>query len=236
MKIENHIGLVSHVSPSELSFSGVQDWSAAIDKQFHQHAYPLWGRRTHILPFNDLRSVPHDYWPAIIMDDIKEPGAAGYHTDKNNQPQIFIQFSGDSTSVTISHEAIETVPDPFGNRLIPVNHPEFGAIRVLCEICDPPEAVDYKIDGIAVSDFIKPEWYDGFVTPNFEYSFTGACKRPMELLFGGYFSFIKNGEWRQATWFSGNVPVVRVLGMPDSTKMLREWIDAETSTYKQSLL
>ncbi len=232
MKPENHIAVVSQTK--HLNFSQVQDICDAVDSQLHEDAYPIWGRKTHVHSFQDVRSVPQGYWLALIQDDIHEPGAAGFHTDEHNQPKIFVQYSGDSTSVTLSHECVETIPDPFGNRLIPVNHPELGPIRILCEIADPPEAVFYDKKGIKVSDFIKPEWYDSFKTDGMTYSFTGACKKPLELLQGGYFSFIRGGHWEQVTWF-GSQPVVRVLGQLDQTKMLREWIDQETSTYKATL-
>lgn len=231
-KLANHIGVVSQ--SRHMSFSQVQDICAAIELQLSEDAYHVWGRRTHITAFNDLRSVPHGYWRAFIQDDIHEPGAAGYHTDENNQPVIFVQYDGDDTSLTLSHEAVESIPDPFGNRLIPVNHPEYGAIQILCEICDPPEDVvfSYKRNGIKVSDFIRPEWYDTFTTDVMTYSFNGHCKRPLQLLPGGYYSFIQDGLWKQATWFNGDVPIVRTLGKVDPTQMLREWIDSQTAEFK----
>ncbi len=233
MKIENHFAAVSLVSPSELSFSQMEDMCAGIDAQLHEDAYPHWGRKTHILPFRNPKDAPQGFWPALIKDDINEPGAAGFHTDEHNQPKIYVQFAGEDTSFTLSHEATETVPDPFGNRLIPVNHPTLGHIRILCEIADPPEEVSYRKKGIKVSDFITPEWYDIARTEGTKYSFTGACKNPLELLPGGYFSFIRNGRWEQATRFNGDAPTsIRVLGMLDPTKMLREWIDELTRAYK----
>ncbi len=603
MKIENHFAAVSQVSPSELSFSGLQDMCEGIDLQLHEDAQPIWGRRTHILPFRNVKEIPKGMWPALIQDNIHEPGAAGFHTDVNNQPRIFVQFSGETTSITLSHECltgdtlipllngttvpikelvgrehfgvysckddgslrpgnghsarvmrenaeivsveldngktirctadhllmlrdgsykeagklvegeslmplyrkvaimdsdkkrkgmydyehcwdnrlqkwilthrmvvpycssgyvrhhkdfsrfnndpeniqvmkwadhqkvhadhiskyrdrprkpmsderrkqsaingatqlrkyngspkqkadharyladpekvaatikkgretwaksgktkrssdsirnresakknitkynksdahrevarkvgkrameslfsnpewkaaklrqnsavcklrnhkkyhedkgvfnpncdvctgrltrvpamnhkvvrvyssgredvyditvdkyhnfateagvfvhncIETVPDPFGNRLISVVHPTLGPIQILCEIADPPEEVSYTRKGIKVSDFIRPEWYDAKATPGMTYSFTGECKTPLSLLPGGYYSFIQKGRWKQASWFTGTKPVVRTLGKVDATKMLREWVDCETSIYKATL-
>lgn len=230
MKIENHIGVVSQTK--KLTMSDLGDICAAIDEQLALDVYPIWGRRTHITAFKTVKDIPKGYWPALIMDDIHEPGAAGFHTDKNNQPQIFVQYDGDNTALTLSHEAVETPPDPFGNRLITVMHPTLGQIQILCEICDPPEAISYLRKGIQVSDFIKPEWYDAKATKGLTYSFTGACKTPLSLLSGGYYSFVQKGKWKQATWFSGTKPAIRVLGKPDESKMLREWVDRETAIYK----
>lgn len=233
--LANHFAAVSQTP--HLTYSDMQDICAGIDAQLQEDAYPAWGRRTHIEAFNDVRSIPLGYWPALIRDDIQEPGAAGYHTDKNGQPLIFVQHdknNPDNTSAILSHEAVETIPDPFGSRLITVNHHEYGAIQILCEICDPPEdeSFSYRKNGIKVSDFIFPQWYGKDPGEEERYSFTGSCKHPLQLLPGGYFSFVQNGIWKQALWLSGDVPEVRILGMPDPTKMLREWIDGDTSKYK----
>lgn len=231
-KIENHVAVVSLTK--KLSFSQVQDMCAAIEDQLALDVYPIWGRRTHIDAFKNQKSIPHGHWPALIQDDIHEPGAAGFHTDKNNQPIIYVQYDGDETAVTLSHEAVETPPDPFGNRLISVNHPQLGPIQILCEIADPPEAVTYERRGIKISDFIKPEWYDTEPKVGMTYSYTGACKTPLTLLPGGYYSFVQKKRWKQMTYF-GSKPIVRTLGKVDETKMLREWVDHETAIYKSSI-
>lgn len=233
MKIENHIAVVSQTN--RMTFADVGDICAAIEDQLALDVFPIWGRRTHIAAFKDAKSIPHGHWPALIQDNIHEPGAAGFHTDKNNQPVIFVQYAGEDTALTLSHEAVETPPDPFGNRLISVVHPELGAIQILCEICDPPEAVSYERRGVKVSDFIKPEWYDTAAKVGMTYSFNGACKTPLSLVKGGYFSFIQKGRWRQATWFGGSKPSVRNLGRLDETKMLREWVDGQTAIYRRRL-
>src|SRR5262249_1031572 len=64
-----------------------------------------------------LEDIPLDYWPIVILDDIEEPGAAGYHTDQNGQPFALVQ--ADSNWVlTVSHECLEMLADPFGNRTL----------------------------------------------------------------------------------------------------------------------
>ena len=44
---------------------------------------PVWGVNATVDAFDSLESVPVDYWPVILRDDINQPGAAGYHTDDN---------------------------------------------------------------------------------------------------------------------------------------------------------
>ena len=67
--------------------------------------------------FDRLEDVPIGYLPMIVRDDIGFEGAAGIHLDDNGQPFALIQFS-DSWSLTASHEMLEMLVDPLGNRLV----------------------------------------------------------------------------------------------------------------------
>ena len=72
--------------------------------------------------------------------------------------------------------------DPYGNKLQSSQSIEIvggsiqdgtGELEYLVEACDPCEAdkYAYPIQGIAVSDFITPRFYDPVVTPGTRYSF-----------------------------------------------------------------
>ena len=86
---------------------------------------------------------------------------------------------------------------PFGDRIIPGHSIKSGEGRVsyLVEVCDPPESEEfsYTVNDVLVSDFITPSFYDPVAVPGFRYSFTGAVKRPRQVLEGGYIS------WRNQT-------------------------------------
>lgn len=47
------------------------------------------------------------------------PGEGGYHTDKHNQPyaKVIASANDDSWTVDASHEIIEMLIDPYGNRM-----------------------------------------------------------------------------------------------------------------------
>jgi len=60
--------------------------SAALQKQVTRDFGPLWDTQATVDAFDSLESVPVDYWPVILRDDINEPGAAGFHTDDQGQP------------------------------------------------------------------------------------------------------------------------------------------------------
>ena len=59
----------------------------------------------------------------------------------------------------------------------------------LVEACDPCEgnADGYQIQGVLVSDFITPRFYDALSTPGTRYSFTGAVTAPRQVLPEGTF-------------------------------------------------
>jgi hypothetical protein len=138
---------------------------ASIQKQVTRDFGPLWGINATVDAFEKLEAVPIDYWPVIIRDDIKEPGAAGYHTDDHGQPFSLVQ-ADPGWELTASHEVLEMLADPFGNRTIagppPPKSPGpvsgFTRVLYLVEVCDPCEGEQfaYEVNGIPMSDFITP--------------------------------------------------------------------------------
>src|SRR5262252_5756058 len=83
------VALVSE-SPS-VSFGDLTQVAAALQKQVTRDFGPIWQVNGTVDAFDRLESVPIDYWPVILMDDIQEPGAAGYHTDDQGHPFALVQ-------------------------------------------------------------------------------------------------------------------------------------------------
>jgi hypothetical protein len=72
------------------------------------------------------------------------------------------------------------------------------------EACDPLEDEDhaYQIDGITVSDFYTPNYFDDALRPGIKYSFNGAIVRPREIKPNGYISWMNpSGRLQQLRWF-----------------------------------
>jgi hypothetical protein len=168
------------------------------------------------------------------------PGEGGFHLDKHNQPYAEVIASKQSEEWTIdaSHETLEMLVDPYGNRLqsstsIEIKNGKIqdsaGQFGYLVEACDPCEAdkCAYPIQGIAVSDFITPRFYDPMVTPGTRYSFTGAIKAPRQILPGGYISWVNHqtDQMQQLLYVSGP-PKIVTLG-PATAGSLRVWVDNE---------
>jgi hypothetical protein len=145
------------------------------------------------------------------------------------------------TRASITGPPLPADVEPYGNRLqtsiaIEVSGNKIkdntGQFAYLVEACDPCEgdSYSYSIQGIAVSDFLTPRYYDPIATPGTRYSFTGAIKAPRQILPGGYISWLdqEKEEWQQLQWLDASQPPRIVnLGKADSSKSLREWIDSQ---------
>jgi hypothetical protein len=160
--------------------------------------------------------------------------------DKHNQPYAEIIGSASSAEWTIdaSHEILEMLVDPYGNRLQNSTSIEIvkgkiqdgtGEFAYLVEACDPCEAdgFAYAIQGIAVSDFLTPHFYDPVVTPGTRYSFTGAIKAPRQILKGGYISWVnqETDEMQQLLWVDPGPPTIHNLGRVPKGMSLRNFVD-----------
>jgi hypothetical protein len=234
-----HVAIVSETSA--VSFSDASNVSAALQKQVTRDFGPIWSVNATVDAFPNLDAVPVDYWPVIIKDDINQPGAAGFHTDKSGQPFSLVQ--ADATwALTTSHECLEMLADPFGNRTIAGAAPQqatgkakkLARVLYLVEVCDPCEddSLAYTSNGVTVSDFITPHYYDPATSASVRYSFGGHIKAPHQVLKNGYVSFgdpVTN-HWYQVLVQNGKA-VTRSLGILNlSGKSLRETIDHHVRT------
>jgi hypothetical protein len=232
--LPHHVALVSDTSI--VSFADVSSVAAALQKQATRDFSPVWQVSATVSAFAALESVPVDYWPVIIRDDIDQPGAAGYHTDDNGQPFSLVQ-ADNQWQLTASHETLEMLADPFGNRTVagsppPQAPPPLSALpRVLylVEVCDPCEDTQfaYGVNGQQLSDFITPHYYDPQGATGTLYSFRGNIKGPHTVLENGYVSFGNpvTNEWYQIIVANGQTQVQDLGKLSRNGRSLRETID-----------
>ncbi len=203
--------------------------SAAIQKQVTRDFAPIWEIKATVDYFEKTEQVPLGYWPIIIEDDIHQPGAGGVHLDKKNQPYALVKVSPNWTLST-SHEALEMLADPTGNHLTAGNSPKKGEGRVefLVEVCDPCEdpAYAYRVNGVTVSDFYTPHYFDPISRAGVQYSFTGAITKPRQVLKGGYLIWHDpaNDHWYQYDYL-GPKPRIRDLGPMNVGASIRATFD-----------
>jgi hypothetical protein len=199
--LQHRLALVSEVST--VHHRTLTRIAAALNKQVTQDFAPIWGILATVDAFVSLDDVPVGYWPIIVETDINTPGAAGIHEDQTGQPFALIEYSN-AWSLTASHEALEMLGDPWGRRVHSGQSvkPDQGRVEFLVEVCDPCEtaAYGYHVNGILVSDFYTPRYFDPVGSPHVQYSFTGAISQPRSILPGGYLSWHEpiGDHWWQA--------------------------------------
>jgi hypothetical protein len=200
----------------KVSASALSRVGAALQKQATRDLAPVWQVKATVDTFPTLEDVPIGYWPIIVTEeDLGD--AAGIHEDKEGQPFALVRYDY-GWGLTASHEVCEMLVDPFGNRMTAGQSPKPGQGRVefLVEVCDPSEDTPYayRVNGILVSDFYTPNYFDPLASPSVRYSFTGAIKNPRQILKGGYISWHDpiSDHWFQETWFSGTKPRFRDIG------------------------
>jgi len=229
----NQIGIVSE--SNKVSRRDLMRVTAAVQKQVMRDFEPIWGVNATIDSFEVLQDVPIGYWPVIVRDDIGVPGAAGIHLDDDGQPFALVE-AGPGWSLTASHEVLEMLADPFGDRLIAGDSvkPDQGRVEYLVEVCDPSEAPEfaYTVNGVLVSDFYTQAYFDPVGALGVRYGFTGALTGPRQVLRGGYLSWHNpvDNHWWQLQFFDPE-PVFVDLGVFDDLEnSLRSWIDSKTDT------
>ncbi|HZU28448.1 MAG TPA: hypothetical protein VFA04_23180 [Bryobacteraceae bacterium] len=237
------VGLVDKTGKLDPDF--VHAAAAALNIQVMRDLPQFWNVQATVQHLPNPKKIPVGVWPVFLVAKLP-PGEGGVHLDKKNQPYSLVIGTPQSNDWTIdaSHETLEMLVDPSGNRLQTSNAIKIsgkgvqdapGQFQYLVEACDPCEANEYgyTVQGIAVSDFITPHYYDPVPTSGTRYSFAGHIQRPRQLLPGGYISFInpQNDEFQQIL-FLGAKPVLRNLG-PATGASLRSFVDSKTMALAQ---
>jgi hypothetical protein len=228
-----HLALVSE--SQVVSLADVMRVAAALQKQARRDIAPAWEVSATVDAFARLEDVPADYWPMIIQDDIGYAHAAGIHRDDQGQPFALITAHDDidGWSLTASHETAEMLVDPFGDRVIAGDSlkPGQGRVNYLVEVADPSEAArfGYSVNGVLVSDFYTPRYFDPFKAAGVRCSFTGAITEPRQVLEGGYLSWHDpvGDHWWQQVWFDAQ-PAFVDLGVLTGHGSLRTKVDQAT--------
>ena len=256
MPLTDHIALVSLTN--DISMRDMLRAGAAVQKQLTRDFTPIWGLRATLDTFDDLASVPSDYHPIVVfsdprellgqlesmigpeytarlVDDFERDRLTGLHLNAFTRQPFALVEASDAWSVTISHEVLEMIADPFGNRLIAAPHPVDRRERVkyLLEVCDPCQAVWYPVNGVPVSDFYTPRFFDPVGMQGARYSYTGEIQEPLEILDGGYLTWIDPKDSGLYTLTEGEpapVQVASLMQRAHSTAPLRTVVDTNAQT------
>lgn len=141
---------------------------AALEKQVERDFAPVWGVSAELSLVPEGELPPDDAWWLTLHDNSDRAGDLGYHdVTRAGLPlgKAFVATAEEDDmpwSVVLSHELLEMLIDPYIN-LAAVIKGEAGPDGLLYgyEVCDPVRSDVYHIDGVAVSNFVYPAWFEG---------------------------------------------------------------------------
>jgi hypothetical protein len=190
----------------------VETVTRALQQQVSRDFAPVWGVDA-TLNFigKGAKASPGSWW-LTILDNTDQAGALGYHDLTSESMPIGKVFAGTDKqyglvwSVTASHELLEMLGDPDINLTVFVQPDDKTGTLYAYEVCDPCEddAFAYEIDGVKVSDFVYPAYFESFrKARSTRFDHQGHLTAPVPaLLNGGYLSAFNVGGgtgWNQIT-------------------------------------
>jgi hypothetical protein len=231
-----HIALTTLTGRVEMD--DLAEVAAALQNQATRDLGPIWGIAATVDAFA-YDQVPVGYWPIFVHDHV--PDASGIHLTDQGQPYALVQY-GPTWSLTASHECMEMLVDPSGMMTKPGPSilPDRGRVEYLVQVCDPCESVSfaYSINGVTVSDFCTPHYFDPVMASGVRYSFRGEITGPRQVLPEGYLAWrTSDGIWHQAIADAGGHLMARIL--PPSARhgqrSFRGFVDSHTRNHHQRL-
>jgi hypothetical protein len=179
----------------------------AFQKQVSSDFCGAWGIDASLQFLSAKARLPAGAWLLGIFDTADQAGALGYHDlTRSGQPmgKVFAKTTKDEGglwTVTFSHELLEILADPNINLCA---FDEENRRLYAYEVCDAVEAdrLGYQIDGVTVSDFVLPSWFEPVhVTKGEKFAFKSKVKGPFQLMPGGYIGYydLADGGWQQLT-------------------------------------
>lgn len=183
----------------------------AMQKQITRDFEPVWGWGAN-LKFNARK-----FDMKVIIRDHARGGDLGYHI-KNGKPIAYLFAKDDlkeskEYTSTLSHELLEMIADPG------VNLYAIGKFRLKgrsrsglfgLEVCDPVQENLYKINGVKVSDFVRPEWFEQeHKKGKMKMDHMGVIDAPFMLAEGGYADVFAGSRWHTLMGSAAKVKKVR---------------------------
>lgn len=206
------IGVVSKVK--EIDLEQLRKIVVAINKQLALHFAPYWAIEAQATVFSSTTLIPSGYFPVTIEYDIGEDLGGFHGVDDDGIPFGKVRYSS-KVSYVLSHEILEMVHNPYLKKFRKTTgfkENEDDPLYVE-EVADATDGKGYLIDGIEVSNFITPDWFNRVHVENIKYDFLGLLKRPRELYEGGYISWLSvQGEYWQAVKTKGKLLIRKLTG------------------------
>jgi hypothetical protein len=173
---------------------GLGPLTRALQKCYDQHFLPVWGYPVKL--YTPKKAKPTD-WQLVFLDDTDTAGRLAFHElTKQGQPvsKVFVKSTleaGESVSRAACHELFEMVIDPLANLWADAA----DGTQYAYELSDAVEEDGFKVDGIDMSNFLYPSWFEPRKhPPGTKFDHLGTLKKPFSMSKGGYVIVRKNGK------------------------------------------
>src|SRR5437016_9017188 len=171
---------------------------AAMQAYIVNNVAPVWGTPANLVKTTDFQPGA---WAMVFLDNADQAGELAVHDltpDGLPQARVFVKTTldnNDLVSVSASHELVEMLVDPAINLM--TTGPDQTTIYAY-ESADPVEALSFPVNGIEMSDFIYPAYFEDFHKPgSVHFDQLHKIKKPFQILAGGYQIIFRNGKWSQ---------------------------------------
>jgi hypothetical protein len=222
-------------------FEDVAVVAAALQRQVASDFGPIWNCGASVAAFPRPNAVPTDYWRIHIVDE--EPDAkdgthwfTGNAHDNSGQPFANVGF-GETWSLTASHELLEMLVDPWGERRAPGLSPsgDQRLVEFLIEVCDPVQDAQcaYHVNGVLVSDFCTPQYYGFPAVAGTGFSFQQKITGPGLVALGGTLAWsdVITFRWYQMVNQNGQLDTIDLGFIDTSTLSTRSEVNRRTPSY-----
>jgi hypothetical protein len=173
----------------------------ALNKQIIRDFGPIWDVSASVDVAESLDLVTPGKWKIALVDNIKGDTLKAFHGWAGGIPFALVEYSKTWT-VSLSHEVLEMLADPFGKHRVAAQSlaSDQGRVEYLVEVCDPCQSDShaYRVDGVLMSDFYTRNYFDPFFAPGVRYSFyqpedsaddSPSIPRPRNVPKGGYLTW-----------------------------------------------
>lgn len=175
------------------------DVARALQTQVDRDFAPVWGATARVL----LRDQPAPRAPTWTISVVDEPAAVlGIWQDRVGTLRAQVP-AGRHWSFGASHVLLEMLANPTGERVIDGadvwSRTPGRRVQYLVDVCDPCQVLRYQIDGIVVSDFVTPDYYDEGPADGVAFDFLRRLSKPLQVGQGCYLSWRdpEDGRWHQ---------------------------------------
>jgi len=176
-----------------------EDLVAAMQIFVDDHVVPAWGTPAKLVKSSGFVAGS---WAMVFIDDADQPGALAYHDltpDGLPLSKVFVRTAirnNDLVSVAASHELVETLVDPAINMM--TAGPQRGVMYAY-ESADPVEALSFPVNGVPMTDFVYPAYFEDFHQPgSVQFDLLKQVKKPFQILSDGYQTILRNGKWSES--------------------------------------